>query len=388
MTTRVSDIRSRYIPRILDLQKKLAVKSHFLFGPRQTGKTTLIERSMPGIRTYNLLRSDVYRTLSARPETMREEITDSDDIVVIDEIQKLPQLLDEVQLLIEERGIRFLLTGSSARKLRRGGVNLLGGRARVLSLHPLVRRELGKMDLLRVLNHGLLPSVHLSDDPDADLQAYAGTYLREEIAAEGLSRNIPAYSRFLQVAALCNAQIINTSKIANDAQVARTTVHEYFEVLKDTLIAHALPAFKQSVKRKPIKSSKLYFFDTGVVRHLCSQGRIQLRSPAFGEAFETYLMHELRSYLSYSGKGSLAYWRSTSKFEVDFILDERIAIEVKGKDTIGGRDLRGLRALREEELLDKYFLVCLERRPRIIDGIEILPWEMFLDRLWDGDLDT
>lgn len=380
-------IASEYIPRILDLKSRLESKSCFLFGPRQTGKSTLVRNSLPGVRVYNLLDGEVLLSLSHRPARLREEIPEGSKLVVIDEIQKLPQLLDEVHLLIEERGLRFLLTGSSPRKLRRGGVNLLGGRARTMVLHPLVYREVKNFDLLRALNHGLLPSLYLSEQPEEDLRAYAGTYLKEEIAAEGLSRNIPAFSRFLEVAALASGTMINLSQIASDAQVARTTIHEYFRILEDTLIAYTVPAWKRSLKRKPIGTAKFYFFDVGVARQLRNQGWIRERSPAFGEAFETYIFHELKSCVDYRGKGEIAYWRSTSNFEVDFILNGRTAIEVKGKEIISRRDLAGLRALQEEKLLREYLVVCLENRARIVEGIQILPWRDFLNRLWDGQYD-
>lgn len=375
----------QYVPRTLDLAAKLRTKSHFLFGPRQTGKSTLVRHELPDARLYNLLDTNAYLSLSRRPALIREELTPSDSLIVIDEIQKLPQLLDEVHLLIEQYGVRFLLTGSSARKLRRGGVNLLGGRARSLTLHPFCSKELKHLDLLRALNWGLLPPVHLSDDPLDELKAYAGTYLREEVAAEGLTRNIPAFSRFLEVAAVCNGTLLNCSKIANDAQVARSTVQEYFGILKDTLIAHTVPAWRRTTRRKPIASDKFYFFDTGVVRFLRSQQPIAPRSPAFGEAFETFLFHELKCFADYGAGMDISHWRSTSGFEVDFILNHATALEVKGKHHLGDADLRGLKALREEGLMRHYVVASLLETPRIVDGIEILPWQEFIDRLWAGN---
>ena len=377
---------SVFVPRVLDLIQATQRKSCFLFGPRQTGKSTLIRHQLPRARVYNLLDSSVFLELSRRPSTIREELEDQDELVVIDEIQKLPQLLDEVHLLIEERGMRFLLTGSSARKLRRGGVNLLGGRARSLTLHPFSCRELNNFDLMRAWNFGLLPPVYLSDEPLLELEDYAGSYLREEIAAEGLTRNIPAFSRFLEVAALCNGTILNYSKIASDAQVARSTVQEYFTILQDTLVAHLLPAWRKTIKRKPLATSKFYLFDFGLVRHLRHQGIIHPRSPGFGEAFESYIFHELKTFRDHAGYPSLSYWRSTSGFEVDFILDDAIALEVKGKEHISETDLKGLRALRQEGLLKRYCIVSLVSRPSIRDGIEILPWRTFVDKLWQGDL--
>jgi predicted AAA+ superfamily ATPase len=376
----------RYVPRALDLRSKLEHKSHFLFGPRQTGKTSLVRHTLEGARVYDLLDTTVYLSLSRRPSLLREEITEPESLVVIDEIQKLPLLLDEVHLLIEERGVRFLLTGSSARKLRRGGVNLLGGRARSRRLHPFICNELDDFDLLRALNHGLLPSIYFSDSPDEDLAAYAGDYLREEIAAEGLTRNIPAFSRFLDVAAACSGQMINYSAIASEAQVPRSTVQEYFQILEDTLVAHVLPAYDRTSKRKPITTAKFYLFDVGVARHLQNRGPLRRRSPDFGAAFETYLFHELRSYLDYTRAGELRYWRSKSGFEVDFVLGDRTAVECKGKTNVTPRDLRGLKALREERLLEHYLLVGLVDRPRTVERIEILPWRLFLERLWSGEL--
>ena len=248
------------VPRLLNLEELLRQKSHFLFGPRQTGKTFLARRMLKNARFYDLLDSSTYLALSQNPGRIAEEVSSLDRIVVIDGIQRIPGLLNEVHRLIEERGIRFLLTGSSTRKLRRGGVNLLGGRARTRHLHPLTYRELkGGFDLNRVIESGLLPSIYFSDNPGADLKAYAGTYLQQEIVAEGAARNIPAFSRFLGVAAFCNATIVNFTNVANDAQVARTTVYEYFGILKDTFLLHELPAWRQSKKRKPIASSKYYF---------------------------------------------------------------------------------------------------------------------------------
>jgi predicted AAA+ superfamily ATPase len=289
-------------------------------------------------------------------------------------------------LLIEERGTHFLLTGSSTRKLRRGGVNLLGGRALIKHLHPLSFSELkGKFDLTTALNHGLLPSIYFSPMPDEDLQAYVGSYLKEEVASEGLTRNIPAFSRFLEVAALCNGQIINYAKIANDAQVARTTIQEYFEILKDTLLAYELLPWKKSIKRKALSTSKMYLFDTGIVRTLQNRVHVRPGSPEFGELFETYIFHELKTFCDYSDIAGLHYWRSQSGFEVDFILAEKTAIEVKSSRTIGAQDLKGLKALMEENSLKNYILVCFDKTPRKVDGINILPWNIFLTNLWNGE---
>ena len=379
---------SEHIPHVerdVDLNYLLGKKSHFLFGPRQTGKTFLIRHTLKDIRLYDLLDSSIYLSLSRNPGRIAEELTPQDRIIVIDEIQRIPELLNEVHRLIEERGIRFLLTGSSARKLRRGGVNLLGGRARTKYLHPLTYKELGeRFDLFRGIERGLLPSIYFSDDPRADLRAYAGSYLQQEIVAEGFTRNIPAFSRFLRVAALCNSTIVNFTNVANDAQVARTTVYEYFEILKDTLILHELPAWRKSKKRKPLASSKYYFFDIGVVSAL-QEREFRPHTPEFGEAFETYIFHELICYRDYMGGDPLSYWRSTSGFEVDFIIGDHTAIEVKAKENLSSAELKPLRALAEEKKLKRFLCVSLEPRRREIEGVTVLPYKDFLEQLWSGE---
>ncbi|MBI5406338.1 MAG: ATP-binding protein [Nitrospirae bacterium] len=386
MTSLQTQKQTPYIERIINLNALLEKKSHFLLGPRQTGKSSLIAHSLRGIRVYDLLDTTVYLSLSQNPGRISEELLREDRLLVIDEVQRLPVLLNEVHRLIETRGIRFLLTGSSARKLRRGGVNLLGGRARTKHLHPLTFRELGgHFNLLRALERGLLPSVYFSDDPHADLQAYAGYYLQQEIVAEGATRNVPAFSRFLKVAALCNGTIVNFTNVANDAQVARTTVYEYFEILKDTLIIHELPPWRKSLKRKPLSSSKYYFFDGGVVTSLQGRQKLQPGTSEFGQSLETYLFHELVSYRDYISGEPLTYWRSTSGFEVDFIIGDHTAIEVKAKKNVSPQDVKSLRALAEEKKLKRYLCVSLENRTRQLEGITVLPIQEFLSMLWNEE---
>jgi predicted AAA+ superfamily ATPase len=378
--------RPPHVERAVDLQAWLARKSHFLFGPRQTGKSTLVRQQLPKARVYDLLDSAVYLALSQRPERLAEEITARDELVVIDEVQRLPEILNEVHRLIEQRGTRFLLTGSSARKLRRRGVNLLGGRARTRQLHPLTRRELGaRFDLARAIARGLLPSVYFSDDAAADLEAYAGTYLQQEVVAEGATRNVPAFSRFLRVAAACNATVVKFTEVASDAQVPRTTVYEYFDILKDTLLLHEVPAWTRSSARKPLVSPKYYFFDVGVVCWL--QGRpVRPGTPEFGPAFETWLLHELVCHRDYAGGSPISHWRSASGYEVDFVLGDHTAVEVKAKENVGPHELRALHALAEERSVKRAICVSLDPRPRRVGGVRILPYGDFLDALWAGDL--
>jgi len=374
-----------FVERQADLARWLASRSHFLFGPRQTGKTTWIRRALPKARVHDLLDSAVFLALSHRPGRLAEEVTSKGELVVIDEIQRLPELLNEVHRLIETRGIRFLLTGSSARKLRRGGVNLLGGRARTRYLHPLTYRELGRhFDLTKAIERGTLPSIYFSDDAKGDLDAYTGTYLQQEIVAEGATRNVPAFSRFLRIAAHANASLVNFTDVGNDAQVPRTTVYEYFEILKDTLILHELPAWQRTKKRKPIVSSKYYFFDVGVASAL--QGRlVRPATPEFGLAFETWMFHELAAHRDYVSGESLHYWRSASGFEVDFILGEHTAIEVKAKENVAAAELRSLEALAEEKKMRRYLCVSLEPRRRQVGKVTVLPYRDFLEALGAGE---
>ncbi len=389
-------ILTTYISRLLDLDRLLSERSLFLFGPRQTGKSTFIRSQLNNkiAETYNLLDRAVFMRLSHDQTLIRQEIIQknlSDCVICIVEIQKLPELLDEVQLLIEERGIRFLLTGSSARKLKRQGTNLLGGRARDRRFHPLVYKEIGtdNFDLLRALNHGLLPFHYLSDDPREDLAAYVGRYLTEEISAEGISRNIPAFSRFLSVAAATNGQLINYTNIGNDAQIARQTVQNWYQVLTDTLLGFEVSAFLKTSTRKAITTSKYFLFDTGIVAALRNLPPVTKESQDFGDFFEHFIAMELRAWIDYrSPRGSLQFWRSTSNFEVDFILNSEIAIEVKSSDNIQDRHLKGIRALQEEKLMRRHILICDEKNPRNKDGIEILPWRHFLNDLWAEKLVT
>ncbi len=389
----MSDSVMPWIPRHLDIEHLLARRSVFLFGPRQTGKTTYVRRQLDRTvaLTFSLLDQGLLTAVLADPTRIRREIEARglrETVVCIDEIQKCPSLMDEVHLMIEERGIRFLLTGSSARALRRGGVNMLGGRGSDRVMHPFSWSELrDRFSLDRALNHGLLPPHYLSDDPDEGLASYVDRYLTEEIAAEGLARSLPGFARFLQAAALTNAQLINYSNVARDAQVPRQTVVQWYAVLRDTLIAFDLPAWTRTVRRKAVETAKFYFFDTGVVRALRRLPRISETSADFGEFFEHYVFMELRAWIDYRRpRTGLAFWRSRSGHEVDFILADRVAIEAKATRRVQPRHLRGLLALADEGLVERSIIVCREDRPRLERGVEIWPLDFFLAELWQDRL--
>lgn len=371
--------------RALDLRALVRHRSVLLLGPRQTGKSTLVRRTFPEAAIYDLLEADTFRQLSTHPEHLRQTLDPARRIVIIDEIQKCPPLLDEVHLLIERnRSLRFVLTGSSARKIRRGGANLLAGRARMARLHPLVSSEIPGDRLLDRLDRGSLPA--FLDAPEArdDLRAYVGAYLKEEVQAEGLTRSIGGFGRFLDVAGLTNGEQINFTAVASDAGIAPSTVREHYRILEDTLVGEQLPAFRRTRTRKAVATAKFYFFDVGVANTLRRTGAVEPGSDAYGRALEHLVFLELRSWLDYRGRDDpLAYWRSRSGFEVDFVVGESAAIEVKAKTRVAARDYKGLLALAEEVPFDRKLVVCHEPRRRRDDhGVEIVPVREFLRELW------
>ena len=354
-----------------------------------TGKSTLVRETLPDAMVFDLSHFNDYDRRLKNPRLIEESLdqTPGTELVVIDEIQKAPHLLDEVHRLIESRGVRFLLTGSSARKLRRGGVSLLGGRARNIRFHPFVYREIvDTFNLQRVLTHGTLPFVHCSEDPRRALSQFVESYLQQEILAEGLTRNRPAFMSVLTTAAIANANVVNFEKLSSDIQVPRKSVRGYYDVLIDTLLVHELPAWRESVRRKAVAKSKYYFFDTGVATFLQRRDRIAERTPEFGLAFESWIFHELRAWIDYNDlEESLHYWRSQSGFEVDFLIGDHTAIEVKATRTASNTHLRSLKALMDEKKFKRYLCVCQESRARRRDGIEILPFQVFLENLWQGE---
>jgi predicted AAA+ superfamily ATPase len=347
----------------------------------------LVEQSLSSAKVYDLLDAEVFQRLMRNPGVIGEE-TRNHPLVVIDEIQKLPSLLDEVHRQIHKGKQKFLLTGSSARKLRRGAANLLAGRAFQAELLPLVSSEIDEFDLMSYLNTTGLPEFYGDDLAKEFLRAYVGTYLKEEIQAESLTRNLPAFSRFLEVVALNNGEEINYASIGSDAGVPTRTLEGYFSILDDTLIGFRVTPFRSTVKRRAITRTKYYLFDVGVVNSLARRGEIKRKSELFGKAFEHFIALELRAWLSYRRLDApLQYWRSTSKFEVDFVIGNQLALEVKGSDLIADKHLKGLRALKEEGLVKKHAVVSLDVNERVInDGIYIWPVETFLNQLWHGDI--
>lgn len=362
----------------------------FLWGARQTGKSTLLRQKFPQDLWIDLLKADEFRRYSEHPEYLRTELigNKTNKRVIIDEIQKVPQLLDEVHWLIENKDIVFGLCGSSARKLKRGHVNLLGGRAIRYELLGLTSVELGKdFELHRIMNHGYLPRHYQSQKPLNLLRSYVSNYLREEIAFEGLVRNLPSFSRFLDIAALSDTEPVNFSNIARDCGVSSHTVKEYFQILEDTLLGRWLPSYRKKPKRRIIQSSKFYFSDVGVVNTLAKRGKVQVGSYAFGKAFENWIFHELTTWNHYSQNFlDLSYWRLTSGIEVDFILgDMKIAIEAKSVEKVTSDHTKGLHQLKKDHPeIKTRILVCLEKKVRqTADGVLILPYKDFIRKLWN-----
>ena len=361
--------------------------SLFFWGSRQTGKSTLLKALFPNVRLYDLLKSDVRSALQLRPALLREEcmMLDEGELVIIDEVQKVPALLDEVHWLMENRGLRFILSGSSARKLRRSGANLLGGRALRRALFPLVSAEIPDFDIHRALNNGMLPRHYLVDNPTRRIQAYIGDYLQQEIVEEAIVRQLGSFTRFLQVAALSNSEIVNYTNIAQDCGVSAKTVKEYFTILEETMLGFYLPAYTKVVKRRVLQSPKFYYFDVAIPNHLLHRTPLQPGTDVYGHALEHLVIQELRAYLSYRDiDKSLYYWRTQdARYEVDAVIgDAEVAIEVKSSANVSSSDTKGLKAFIEEHPQAKLYLLSMEPCARLQNGIEVWPVSLFLERLW------
>jgi len=369
-------------------------QSAFLWGPRKTGKSTYLKERYPQSLVYNFLNTELVLEFAKRPSLLREQLLAQDDNVlkhpiVLDEVQKVPDILDEVHWLIENRGLQFLLCGSSARKLKRGQANLLGGRAWRYEMFPLVSAEVEVVDLLKVLNRGMIPSHYLDDQYQKSLRAYTTDYLKEEVFAEGLTRNIPAFSRFFEAIGYSHGELTNFSNIARDCGVDSKTVKEYYQIVEDTLLGTMIAPFKRRQSRQVISQTpKFYLFDVGVAGALTNRNLTEARGELFGKAFEHFVFMELRAHSSLKDLHyAINFWRTKSGLEADFVLgDGQVAIEVKGSSRVERKELRPLIAFREEYSPRQTLVVCNERVERIHDNIRILPWRVFLRELWDGKI--
>ncbi len=389
------------INRLLDIKKILGkTSSSFLFGPRGAGKTLLCQnfiQDLPLTFTIDLLQQNTYNRYVRQPGRFRQEIERAVKpsqilTVFIDEIQKLPLLLDEVHSLIEshKKKIRFILTGSSARKLKRGGANLLAGRAWVLNLHPLTHRE-GPFDLDKALQFGTLPGVFLDDEqPARSLKAYVETYLKEEIRQEALVRHVEGFIRFLEIAGQMNAEPLNYSRIARDCGTSAPTIQEYVSILADTMVAFSIPAWTHSIRKQLRQSPKLYFFDCGVLNAIRGELAVELSPKTFryGRLFETWLVQEIIRLNDYQETDyKFFYWRTNSGLEVDLILQKSfqtapVAIEIKSNEAPEEKDLRALLAFQSENPEASLVCLCRTPHPYQLKGIDILPWAQGLESIF------
>lgn len=364
--------------------------SVFLWGARQVGKTTLLETLYPEARYYDLLQSGEFERLLRRPSLLKEELETASegDLVIIDEIQKIPQLLDEVHSIIHKKKLRFILSGSSPRKLKRLGANLLGGRALKRTLFPLVSAEIPDFDIHKAINNGMIPRHYMVNNPHERFRAYVGVYLNEEIRDEAISRKLNSFTRFLETAAFSNAEMVVYKNIAQDCGIDHRTVKEYFQILIDTLIGYFIPGFTATQKRRAIAAPKFYFFDVGVANYLSNRKTLLPGSEDFGHAFEHFIVLELIAFLGYSNSNEeLSYWRTSSGYEVDAIIGSgRIAIEIKSTSEVSSRHLKGLKAFQEDYPQVRAIIVSMDKNKRILNGIEVFPVTDFLKALWNNEI--
>ncbi len=368
----------------------LGKESTFLWGARQTGKSSLLKKLFPGAPYFDLLLAGEFDRFLRNPSLLRE-ILDTINLagpVIIDEIQRIPSLLNEIHWLIVNRNIQFILSGSSPRNILRSGGNLLGGRALRHELYPLISAEIPDFDLMKALNWGLLPRHYLSVNPQKLLSAYIGSYLRDEIQTEAKVRNIGSFGRFLEAAAFSNGEMVNYANIAAECGVSSPTVKEYFQILEDTMTGHFLQTYQKKPKRRVIQAPRFYYFDIGIANFLLKRGKIEQGSEAFGKAFEHFIFLELYAHSQYSDINyPITYWRTASQLEVDFILgDHEVAIETKSTNMVNSRHLKGLKSFAEEYKVRQLIIVSNDPSPRQMADILVLPWKEFLKRLWEGDI--
>lgn len=376
------------VSRIYQLNNELD-SSVFLFGARQTGKSTFLEAQFPDATYIDLLDPKLRRRFNAKPELLFEMLQDKPEgsIVVIDEIPLVPELLNEVHRLIQKKGLRFVLCGSSARKLKRKGHNTLGGRA-LPCFFPFVSAEIADLDLDKALLYGMLPPHYLAKKPERLLDGYIDIYLREEIKEESLVRNLDAFGRFLEVAATCDGDIVNYEKIANDCQVSAKTVKEYFSILADTLIGYTIPAYTKVVKRKVVQAPKFYYFDVGIYNHLLNRTSLAPGTSEYGHCFEHFVIQELVAYIGYThNRKKLSYWHTYNGKEIDAVIgDAEIGIEIKSTEEVQNKHLSNFKEYSEEFPNSRCVIVSRDPITRRVGNVDVMYIFDFLQKLWAGEL--
>ncbi len=378
-----------FIKRNLNLAQHLQNKSILLLGPRRTGKSSFIKNQIKPDLYINLLEASVYSQYAYNPSLIQKVIKSNHKIICIDEIQKLPLLMDEVHSLIEKfPDKKFILTGSSAKNLKKSHTSLMAGRARQVPFFPFTYNEVKnhQFNLNKFLLYGGLPEAYLSVDPWNELKDYSGTYLTKEIQASAFVRKIENYSRFLKFSALSSGELLNFENLASDAMISSRTIKDYYQLLEETLIGYNLPAFRKKNSRKEISTSKFYFFDNGVLNAFIGRKNISEKSPEFGNLFEHFIFHELNSYQKVNRfDWELEFWRTHVKDEVDFILGGgEVAIEVKASSQIKKEHLKGLLKFKENHSAKKLITVCQSVKKETLEGVEIYPWQQFIEDLHAG----
>lgn len=373
------------LSRILQISSELD-DSIFLFGARQTGKSTILRQQFPKAIYIDLLDTEVKNRLSRRPVLLYETLKDKPEntLVIIDEIPEVPELLNEVHRLISERHIIFILCGSSARKLKRKGKNTLGGRALPVYLYPFVSAEIPDFDIDHAVSYGMIPSHYLAKNPQRRLAAYIEVYLKEEIKEEALVRNLDAFQRFLEAAALTDGEMVNNNNIAQDCGVSATTVSAYFDILEDTLIGYRIPAFTKVMKRRLVQAPRFYYFDVGVVNHLLHRKELVRGTTDYGHAFEHLVVQEIYAWMHYThSEETMSYWRTYTGMEVDVVIgDARVAIEIKSAEEVMNRHLKGLKTFGEEHPQSRRIIVSLDKFNRHMGDVECMYVLDFFKLLW------
>ena len=375
--------------RIFDIENRLD-EAMFLFGGRQTGKSTLLKERFPKAVYIDLLKSDVRNRFKQHPEEFRESLLryPPETLVIVDEIQKVPDLLDEVHWLMVEKGLWFILSGSSARKIKKSGANNLGGRAIPETLFPLVSAEIPDFDLERAVQNGMIPRHYMVANARNRMRAYIDLYLKEEIIEEALVQNVDDFVRFMEVAAIMDGEILNYENVASDCKVSANTVKAYYKILVDTLLGFEVPAYRKVIKRKLYKSPRFYYFDVGIANHLTKRYHLAPKTPEYGHAFEHLIMQEIVAYLGYTNSDEeLTYWHTYENLEVDAVIgDARVAIEIKSKEHIDHDDKKGVTEFAKEHPDTKQIIVSKDRISRRSVDVDLYYVTDFFKALWAGEI--
>lgn len=375
--------------RIFDIENRLD-EAMFLFGGRQTGKSTLLKERFPKAVYIDLLKSDVRNRFKQHPEEFRESLLryPPETLVIVDEIQKVPELLDEVHWLMVEKGLWFILSGSSARKIKKSGANNLGGRAIPETLFPLVSAEIPDFDLERAVQNGMIPRHYAVANARNRMRAYLDLYLKEEIIEEALVQNADEFVRFMEVAAIMDGEILNYENVASDCEVSANTVKAYYKILVDTLLGFEVPAYRKVIKRKLYKAPRFYYFDVGIANHLTKRYHLAPRTPEYGHAFEHLIMQEIAAYLGYTNSDEeLTYWHTYENLEVDAVIgDARVAIEIKSKEHIDHDDKKGVTEFAKEHPDTRQIIVSRDRISRRSGDVDLYYVTDFFKALWAGEI--